>query len=58
MEASFTLVGVLMGSERVVEKGLGFRPVQTTERDGARGIARVCAIFGAQKFAYCVCESD
>lgn len=40
-----TLLGVLIGNERLLERGLGFRPLQITESEGARGIARVCAIF-------------
>lgn len=46
-QSKITLAGVELGRERRLEKGLGFRPLQITERDGARGIASACAIFYA-----------
>lgn len=33
-----------MGKERVLERGLELRALQITESEGARGIAKVCAI--------------
>lgn len=45
VEVKFTLLGFLSGKERLLERGLGFLPLQITESEGARGIASVCAIF-------------
>lgn len=42
---NYTLEGFVMGKETRLESGLEIRPLQIKESDGARGMAKACAIF-------------